>query len=124
MPNANKKDSKSAKPTKWYGQLNRDAINDAFENATVDAKDEEEQLSGLFYAIAEDMAFPWQASVLGDTVSVVGAEWPDDDRHGIDLVVEQNGKQSQIEARSVEMLPPYPEGHLSLAAYLLWKERV
>ena len=70
------------------------------------------------------MAFPWQASVLGDTAIVVGVEWPDNDRLGIDLVVEKNGKQSRIEARSVEMLPPYPEGHLYLAAYLLWKEKV
>ena len=70
------------------------------------------------------MAFPWQASVLGDTATVVGVEWPDNDRLGIDLVVEKNGKQSRIEARSVEMLPPYPEGHLYLAAYLLWKEKV
>ena len=88
----------------------------------MDAYGEDEQLSGLFQAIAEDMAFPWQASVLGDTVTVVGAEMPENDRFGIDLVVEKNGKQLQIEARSVEMLPPYPEGHLYLAAYLMWKD--
>ena len=70
------------------------------------------------------MAFPWQASVLGDTAIVVGTEMPDNDRLGIDLVVEKNRNQSRIEARSVEMLQPYPEGHLYLVVYLLWKERV
>ena len=70
------------------------------------------------------MAFPWQASVLGDTAIFVGTEMPDNDRLGIDLVVEKNRNQSRIEARSVEMLQPYPEGHLYLVAYLLWKERV
>jgi len=29
------------------------------------------------------MAFPWSGCVLGDTVSVVGAEMPDSDRLGI-----------------------------------------
>ena len=118
------KKSESAKPNKWYEQLDQHAIKVAFEDATVDAYGDDEQLTGLFYAIADDMAFPWQANVLGDTVAVVGAEMPDNDRLGIDLVVEKNGKQSRIEARSVEMLPPYPDGHLNLAAYLIWKERM
>ena len=77
----------------------------------------------LFCAISESMAFPWSGRVLGDTVPVVGAEMPDSDRLGMDLVVEKNDKQSRIDALSVEMLLPYPEGHLYLAAYLLWKER-
>jgi len=82
----------------------------------VDANGDDEQLSGLFYAIAEEATFPWQGSVLGDTVSIVGAEMPDNDRLRIDLVVEKNGKQTRIEARSVEVLPPYPEAHLYLVA--------
>jgi len=69
------------------------------------------------------MAYPWSGCVLGETVSVVGAEMPDSDRLGMDLVVEKNNKQSRIEPLSVEMLLPYREGHLYLAAYLLWKER-
>lgn len=110
------KKSKSSQPAKWYQQLDRDAVNEAFKEATVDANGDDEQLSGLFYAIAEEATFPWQGSVLGDTVSIVGAEMPDNDRLGIDLVIEKNGKQTRIEARSVEVLPPYPEGHLYLAA--------
>ena len=97
-------------------------LSQAFEDETVDAYGEDEKLSGLFYFIAESMAFPWSERVLGDTVSVVGAEMPGSDRSGIDLVVEKNDKQSRIEAISVEMLLPYREGHLYLAAYL-WKER-
>ena len=117
------KKSKSSQPTKWYQQLDQRAVKEAFEDATVDAYGEDEKLSGLFYFIAESMAFPWSGCVLGETVTVVGAEMPGSDRSGIDLVVEKNDKQSRIEAISVEMLLPYREGHLYLAAYLLWKER-
>ena len=123
-PKSNMKKSKSSQPAKWYHQLNRDAVNEAFEDATVDANGVNDQLTGLFYTIAEDMEFPFQGSVLGDIVSILDVEMPDNDRLGIDLVIEKNGKQSRIEARSVEVLPPYPEGHLYLAAYLFWKERM
>ena len=115
---------KSTKPIKRYESRNQDAIEEALEDATVDSMDDGEQLAGLFYSIAENMAFPWLGSLLGETVSVVDVEMPDSDRLGIDLVVEKNGKQSRIECRSVELLPPYPEGHLYLAAYLCWKERM
>ena len=120
MPKAKKANTKSAK---WYERLDQDAIKTAFEEAAVDANGEDEQLSGLFYAMDDEMTFPWQGSVLGETVSVVGIEMPDNDRLGIDLVVERNGKQSRIEARSVDVLSPLPDGHLFLAAYLKWKER-
>ena len=116
--------SKSTKPIKWYESLNQDAIEEALEDATADSMDDGEQLAGLFYSIAENMAFPWLGSLLGETVSVVDVEMPDSDRLGIDLVVEKNGKQSRIECRSVELLPPYPDGHLYWAAYLCWKERM
>ncbi len=124
MPKANKKSSKSDKPNTWYEQLDQDAVNAALEDATVDAYGDDEQHSGFFYAIAEEIAFPFQGIVLGDEVSVVDAEMPEGDHFGIDLVIEKNGKTLRIEARSVEILPPYPEGHLYLAAYLIWKERM
>ncbi len=113
---------RKSKPVTWYDHLDPTEIEAALEDATVDSKDKEEQLSGLFYAMEEELEFPWKASVLGEAVTVVGIEMPDRDRLGIDLVVERNGKQSRIEARSVEMLEPFPDGHLYLAAYLQWKQ--
>jgi hypothetical protein len=50
-----------------------------------------------------------------------------DDRYhefGLDLVVERNGQRHRIEARSVNLLPPFPDGHLYLAAYLDWRRRL
>lgn len=120
MAKTNKKKSEAS----WYKELNEVAVSEALDEATVDAKDESEQHSGLFYAIAEEMQFPFAAKVLGEDVKVVSAEWPENDDFGIDLVCERNGQQHRIEARSVELVSPLPDGHLFLAAYLDWKQRM
>lgn len=65
-----------------------------------------------------------QPSHFGETVTIVDMEWPKNDGFGLDLVVERNGQPHRIEARSVELLKPFPEGHLFLAAYLAWKKYV
>ena len=55
---------------------------------------------------------------------MVGMEWPENDGFGLDLVIERTGTLHRVEARSVELIEPQPEGHLFLAAYLLWKRMV
>ncbi|MEQ1828175.1 MAG: hypothetical protein ABL921_19605 [Pirellula sp.] len=112
----------TSKPTKWYMQLDQDEVNAALEEATVDAYDLEEQHTGLFHAVAEEMKFPWQGSALGETLTVVDAAMPDDNGLGLDIVVERQGKQYRVDAGSVELLKPFPEGHLYLAAYLSWRK--
>jgi hypothetical protein len=59
--------------------------------------------------------------VVGETVTVVDMEWPENDEFGLDLVIERNGQRHRIEARSVNLLPPFPDGLLYLAAYLDWR---
>lgn len=119
------KSSKSKTGEKgWTHGLDEQEVLDAFEEATVDAYGEYEQHSSLLTAIGDELEFPFRANVLGELVSVVGMEWPEDDEYGLDLVCERNGKRHRIEARSVELLKPLPEGHLFLAAYLDWKRRM
>ena len=105
----------------WHHRLDEGLVRDAMNEATVDAHDKSEQHCGLFYAVTEEMAFPFPARVLGETVSVIGTEWPEGDEFGIDLICERNGEQHRVDARSVDLLEPLPEGHLFLAAYLAWK---
>ncbi len=52
---------------------------------------------------------------------MVDVEGREDDEFGLDLVCERGGKRYRAEARSVEPLPPLPEGHLYIAAYMDWK---
>jgi hypothetical protein len=119
------KSSKSKSGGKsWTQGLDEQQVREALEEATVDSNGEDEQHSGLLSVIGDELAFPFPAKVLGEVVSVVGMEWPEGDEFGLDLVCERNGERHRIEARSVEVLEPLPEGHLFLAAYLDWKRRM
>ncbi|MGO9465646.1 MAG: hypothetical protein ACLQIB_39520 [Isosphaeraceae bacterium] len=118
------KSGKKSTAQMWTDRLDMTEVEGALENATVDAYGEDEQHSGLLTAIQEELAFPFQVQVLGETVTVVDMEWPENDEFGLDLVVERNGQRHRIEARSANLLPPFPEGHLYLAAYLDWKRRL
>ncbi len=118
------KSSKSKSNGKsWTQGLQAEDIRDAFQEATIDAYGDYEQHTSLLTALEDNLAFPFQAKVLGETVGIVGLKWPERDEFGLDLVCERNGEQHRIEARSVELQKPFPEGHLTLAAYLDWKSR-
>ena len=108
----------------WTSTLDSEAAKEAMEEATVDANGVDEQHSGLLNVIGDELQFPFSAKVLGETVSIVDMEWPENDGYGLDLVIDRNGQRHRIEARSVELLEPLPEGHLFLAAYLAWKKYV
>jgi hypothetical protein len=105
----------------WTDGLDTDEVREALEEATVDAYNEYEQHTGLLTAIQEQLAFPFRARVLGEELEVVDMQWPEGDEFGLDLMCERGGGRHRIEARNVELIPPLPEGHLYLAAYIAWK---
>ena len=106
---------------KWTDGLDPQDVEQALEQATVDAYDEYEQHTGLLTMVQDQVVFPVRARVRGEEVDVVDMEWPEDDEFGLDFVCERGGKRHGIAARSVELIPPLPEGHLYLAASLAWK---
>lgn len=110
--------------TVWMENVDEDAVREAREEATVDSCDEHEQHSGLLTMVEEELRFPFPARVIGEDVTVIGMEWPADCELGLDLVVEHKDARYRIDARSVELLEPLPDGHLFLAAYLAWKRFV
>ena len=83
-----------------------------------------ERMSSTPGCVGDELQFRFEARVMGRVVRVVDMKWPDDDSYGLDLVCEIDGEQHCIEARSVELLPPFPDGHQFLAAYLDWKARL
>jgi hypothetical protein len=109
---------------KWTSGLDRKKVRCAFEEAVVDCYNESEQHSGLLTLIEDEVQFPFPARVLGETVQVVGMEWPEDDEFGLDFVCEHKGKRHRVEARSVDLIAPFPAGHLYIAAYLDWKKNL
>jgi len=108
-------------PKRWTDPLDPSAVEEALEDACTDAYGEHEQHTGLLTVIQDELIFPFRAELLGEEVQVVDMEWPEDDEFGLDLVVERGGQRHRIEARSLNLLEPLPEGHLHLAACLKWK---
>ena len=109
---------------KWTQELDAQQVHAALEDAIVDAYDEYEQHTGLLTMIENEVQFPFRAKVLWELVNVIRMEWPEDDEFGLDFVCERNGEEHRIEARSVDLIPPLPDGHLYIAAYLDWKRKL
>ncbi len=116
-------DSKPTSPTAWIDTLDADEIAAACEEATMDANDEDDQLSGLITMAQEALEFPFPAKVIGQAVQVVDSDSSQRNANGLDLIVEYSGRQHQIAAQSVELIAPLPEGAVFLAAYLDWRRR-
>jgi Calcium binding len=88
------------------------------EEATVDCYDMDEQASGFFTMIEENLALPFTTHVLGVEVSVVALEMDD---AGAPKVVCQNGSERQRVGLTDLPLPePPPSGAEWIAAYRRW----
>jgi hypothetical protein len=99
----------------WMSSLDESEIQEAMDEACVDAHDEHEQYAGLVTMAMEELAFPFAAQVLGENVQVIGAVAPKSDTFGLDLVVEHKKKRYAIAPGSVEIMEPLPDGHMYLA---------
>ncbi|HEY7300919.1 MAG TPA: calcium-binding protein [Xanthobacteraceae bacterium] len=89
------------------------------EEATVDAYGEEEQATGFFTMIDENLALPFRTRVLGIEVSVVGVEMDNDGR--IKAVCENAGKQQRIDIIDLPLPSPSSSGAEWIAAYRRWR---
>lgn len=119
-----KRQSKNKSATSWIEGRNSEAIDAAHEDATVDAYGDYEQHTGFMTALKEELTFPFNAIIMGETLQVTGMKRPEDDEFGLDLLVERNGEKHPIDARSVQLVEPFAKGHLTLAAYLKWRRFV
>src|SRR5258707_55961 len=88
------------------------------EEAIVDCSSEEEQASGFFAMIEENLALPFATRVLGITVSVVAVEMDDDGR--LKAVCEHGGERQRIGLTDLPVASPPPSGAEWIAAYRRW----
>jgi hypothetical protein len=85
------------------------------EEAVVDCYNEEEQATGLFTMIEDNLALPFRTTVLGVTVDVVGVDMNDNGRV---VAICRDGKHRQRIALADLPLPsPAPAGSKWIAAY-------
>jgi hypothetical protein len=91
------------------------------EEATVDAYGEEEQLTGLWTMIEDNIVCPFRAKVIGEVVTVTSFEWPNG-KNAFYANCERKGKAHRVELSSLEWIEPRPEGFEWIEAYLAWRE--
>ncbi len=113
---------KIAYPT-WLAKCDPAEIEEAYEEATVDCYGGE-QATGLVDMAIQELAVPFPAVVLGQRFEIVDAAPARNVAWGVDLIVKSGRKQFPISASSVELCEPFPEGHLYLAALLVWHSKM
>ena len=67
-----KRAAKKKLTTDWIERLDAEEVEAAHEDATVDAYDEYEQHTGFMTALEEELAFPFKAKVMGETLTATG----------------------------------------------------
>lgn len=95
-----------------------DRLNALIEQATVDAYNEDEQLTGLFTMIEDHLGLPFQTSVLG--VSVTVAEVHLTDNHQIVAICQREGLQQAIPILDLPLPAPAPRGAEWIEAFRRW----
>lgn len=88
------------------------------EEATVDCYDEEEQSTGLFTMIEQNLALPFKTTVLGIAADVVSVDMADDGSLG--AVCKAGRHRQRIALADLPLPTPPPAGAEWIAAYRLW----
>jgi hypothetical protein len=89
------------------------------EEATVDCYDEDEQATGFFTMIEDNLDLPFATRVLGVEVSVVAVVLDDE---GLKAVCERGGARQRIGLIDLPLPAPAPSGAIWIAAYRRWVE--
>jgi hypothetical protein len=97
------------------GEVQLDAM---IEEATVDCYNEEEQVTGLFTMLVDNLALPFETTVLGMAVSVVGADLSGSGQ--IVAVCSRDGLRQAIPILDLPMPMPPPAGADWIEAYRRW----
>jgi hypothetical protein len=86
--------------------------------ATVDCYNEDEQVTGLFTMIEDNLALPFQTAVLGVAVSVVSVDLSDNGQ--IVAICSRDGLRQTIPILDLPVPVPSPAGAEWIEAYRRW----
>lgn len=96
----------------------RAQIETMLEEACVDAYDEEEQVTGLFTMLDENLDLPFATEVLGQKVKVVALDLTDSHRIAADC--RQGAHRQRIALEDLPLPSPEPDGAIWIAVYRYW----
>lgn len=88
------------------------------EEATVDCYNDDEEATGLFTMIEENLALPFETEVLG--VPVTAKKVAQSGRLGIVAICERDGIRQAISVLDLLLPSPAPAGAEWIAAYRHW----
>ena len=100
-------------------RISKARIEEMIEQATVDAHDESEQITGWFTMIGQNLAVPFETTVLGVTVSV---ERIDLNRSEQIVAICSRGRDRQpLPILDLPLPTPAPDGAEWIEAYRQWR---
>jgi hypothetical protein len=101
-------------------QLSRAALDELVAEAVVDAYNDDEQLTGLYTMIEENLVMPFDMRVLGVEVTVRTVDLK---AEGIVAICQRGRDRQAIGILELPLPDPAPEGAQWIAAYRHWAER-
>ena len=96
-------------------------LEEMVEQATVDCYNDSEQVCGLFTAIEDALAVPFETRLLGAPVAVTAVDLTVGDR--VVARVRQAGERQRIPLLDLPLPNPPPDGAEWIAAYRYWAAR-
>jgi Calcium binding len=93
-------------------------LDDLIEEATVDCYNDSEQVTGLFSMIDEHLVLPFQATVLGQLVTVARVDVMTDDQ--IVALCTRDEHRQTIPIPDLPVPDPWPDGWEWVEAYRRW----
>jgi hypothetical protein len=109
--------SAGSKKRKQISQLSPDKLNALVSEAIADSNDEEEQLMGLFNMIEENLALPFETSILSLPVVVESVEERD---HYIVAICTRGSERQAVCLLDIPLPSPPPPGAEWIEAYRHW----
>ncbi len=98
--------------------ITKAALDALIEEATVDCYNEAEQITGLFTMLEDNLALPFQTTVLGMTVTVAKVELTVNDE--IVAICRRDGHKQGIPILDLPLPAPAPDGAEWIDAYRRW----
>lgn len=93
-------------------------LDELIAEATVDCYNDDEQVTGLFTMIEDNLSLPFQTTVLGAAVSVVGIDLSDSGQ--IVATCSRDGFRQVIPVLDLALPEPAPAGVEWIEAYRRW----
>jgi hypothetical protein len=96
-------------------------LDEMIDEATVDAHDESEQMTGFYTMFEENLEVPFQTEVLGVEVTVEQIEMTDDDQ--LVAVCARGKTRQRVAILDLPLPDPPPEGAEWIEAFRRWRRR-